>query len=117
MLFIIKLYSRKEKFRKIAKISFQHVTLVDVRKAIKDIRLDKSSSADVPADILKQCDLCFQALTNCINQSIVNGKFPDSLKPANISPVYKAKDPLDKANYRPVSDLPLSVPASVTDGI
>ena len=38
MLFIIKLYSCKEKFRKIAKFSFQQVTLVDVRKAIKDIR-------------------------------------------------------------------------------
>ena len=57
----------KNKFKKIAKFSFQQVKLVDVRKAIKDIRLDKSSSADIPDDILNQCDLCFQALTNCIN--------------------------------------------------
>ena len=65
--------------------------------------MDKSSSGDIPDDILKQCDLCFQTLTNCINQSIVGGKFQDSLKLTNISPVYKAKDPLDKTNYRPVS--------------
>ena len=51
--------------------------------------------------------MCFQALTNCNSQSIVGGKFPDSLKLAIISPVYEAKDPLDKTNYRPVSILPL----------
>ena len=65
----------KNKFTKIAKFSFHQVTLVDVRKAIKDIRLDKFSSEDIPADILRRCDLCFQALTNCINQSIVSGNF------------------------------------------
>ena len=54
----------KNKFRKITKFSLQYVTLVDVRIAIKGIRLDKSSSGDISADILKQCDLCFQALTN-----------------------------------------------------
>ena len=98
----------KNKVRKIAKFSFQQVTLVDVRKAIKDIRLDKSWTGDIPADILKQRDLFYQALTNFINQSIVSGKFPDSLKLANVSPIYKAKDPLDRTNnYRPVSVLPL----------
>ena len=49
----------------------------------------------------------FQALENCINQSIVSGKFPDPLRLANISPVYKAKDPLDKTNYKPVKILPI----------
>ena len=65
----------KNKFTKIAKFSFHQATLVEVRKAIKDIRLDKSSSGAIPADILRRCDLCFQALTNCINQSIVSGNF------------------------------------------
>ena len=81
--------------------------LIDVRKATEDVRFDKSSGRDVPADVLKQCNLCFQALTSCINQSIVSGKFPDFLELTNISPVYKAKDSLDKSNYRPVSVLPL----------
>ena len=96
----------KNKFTKIVKFSFHQAAVVGV-KAIKDIRLDKSSSGDIPADILRRCDLCFQALTNCINQSIVSGKFPDSFKLASISPVYKAKDPCDKTNYRPVSVLSL----------
>ena len=75
------------------------------RKAVKDIRLDKSSSGNIPAGILRRCDLCFHALTNCINQSIVSEKFPNSLKHASISPVYKAKDPLDKTIDLPVSYL------------
>ena len=36
-----------------------------------------------------------------------NGKFPDSLKNATITPVYEKDDPTDKVNYRPVSFLPL----------
>ena len=36
-----------------------------------------------------------------------NGKFPDSLKNATITPVYEKDDPTDKVNYRPVSVLPL----------
>ena len=66
--------------------------------------MQKSSGGNIPADILNQCDLCFQALTNCINQSIVSGKFPDSLKLENTSPLYKAIDPLDKE----ITDLSVS---------
>ena len=59
---------------KVAKLSFQQVALVDVRKAIKDIRLDKFWTGDNPADILKQRDLFYLALTNFINQSTLSGK-------------------------------------------
>ena len=61
-------------------------------------RLDKCSGGDIPVGVLKQCDFCFQTLTNCVNQSIVRGKFPDSSKLANVFPVCKAKNPLDKTN-------------------
>ena len=37
----------KNKFRKIAKFSFQQVTLVDVRRAIKRVRLDRSLTGDI----------------------------------------------------------------------
>ena len=50
---------------------------------------------------------CFFDLTNCINEAIRNNKFPDSLKLSDITPVFKKLDPSDKANYRPVSVLPL----------
>ena len=34
------------------------------------------------------------------------GSFSDNLKLANITPVFKKKNPLQKVNYRPVSVLP-----------
>lgn len=101
----MKIATSFKKFRKITKFSSRQVTLVDVKKAKK--RLDKSSSGDILADLIKQCDLCFQALTNCISQSIVSGTFLDLPKLAIISQVYKAKDTLDKTGYRSVSILPL----------
>ena len=45
--------------------------------------------------------------TNFINEVIRNNKFPDSLKNSDIRSAYKKFDPSDKANYRPVSVLPL----------
>ena len=77
------------------------------RQAVKDITLGKSSSSDIKADITKQYDLCFQALTNCINKFKVSGTFLELLKLSNISPVYKAKDSLEKNNCISVSILPL----------
>ena len=56
---------------------------------------------------MKECDFTYEKLTNCINNSLSEGLFPDSLKRANITPVHKKNDPLDKENYRPVSILPL----------
>ena len=43
----------------------------------------------------------------CINKATETGNFPDSLKMANVTPVFKKEDPLDKSNYRPVNILPL----------
>ena len=54
---------------------------------------------------MKQCDFSFHFLTNYINESTKNKKFPDSLKLSNGVPVHKKKDATDKANYRPVSIL------------
>ena len=39
--------------------------------------------------------------------SIENNDFPQNLKLADIIPVYKKNDPLDKTNYCPVSILPV----------
>ena len=42
-----------------------------------------------------------------INLSINTGVFPDSLKVAQVTPIHKKNDPLNKSNYRPVSVLPI----------
>ena len=37
----------------------------------------------------------------------MSGELQDCLKQANVSPIFKKNDPLDKENYRPVGILPL----------
>ena len=41
-----------------------------------------------------------------INNAIDTGTFPDALKKADVTPVFKKADQLSKENYRPVSNLP-----------
>ena len=62
---------------------------------------------DIIIQILKQSWVTYQILTDCINDAINKGVFPDSLKIAKITPVHKKDEPTDKENYEPVSVLPL----------
>ena len=58
--------------------------------------------------ILKEGKFAFKCLKNCINDSIEETRvFLSSLKLGNITPIFKKDCPLDKANYSPVSILPL----------
>jgi hypothetical protein len=47
------------------------------------------------------------SLTRMINRCISDSIFPDDLKKANLSPIFKAKEMLIKENYRPISILPI----------
>ena len=60
-----------------------------------------------PNKNLKRMQFTFEILTQFVNKSFVSGEFPDCLKQANVSPVFKKGYPLDMENYRPVSILPL----------
>ena len=61
---------------------------------------------DIPADMLKvTLDIHLSLITKIINLSFENGCFPDDLKLAEVSPIFKKNDDLDKENYRPVSVL------------
>ena len=63
---------------------------------------------DIPVKILKwNSDIIAPVLVECFNRNIKNSIFPNELKNADRSPVYKKKDRHDKSNYRPVSILPL----------
>ena len=46
-------------------------------------------------------------MTQCVNKYFTSGEFPDCLKQANVSRIFKKDDPLDKEHDRPVSILPL----------
>ena len=47
---------------------------------------------------LKEWKFTFEILKQCINKSFTSGGFPDWLKQADISPIFKKDDPLDKEN-------------------
>ena len=74
---------------------------------MKSLPSDKATAGEIPVNVLKNCENCFFDLTNCINEAIINNKFPDSLKLSDITSVSKKLDPSDKANNSKVSVLPL----------
>ena len=98
---ITKTYESDKKF------SFQQVTEEHVRQVILSIDGSKATPVgDVPADMLKvTLDIHLSLITKIINLSFENGCFPDDLKLAEVSPIFKKNDDLDKENYRPVSVL------------
>ena len=95
----------KHNFQK--KISFQPVPVKYVGSIIKNIPNNIAAGGEIPLHILKQCGFTYQILTDCINDALSQGIFPDSLKFANITSAHKKGEATDKQNYRPVSVLPL----------
>ena len=51
-------------------------------------------------------DIFIPRINSDFNSSIFHGTFPIRLKNADVSPIFKKGDLLDKTNYRPVSILP-----------
>ena len=61
----------------------------------------------IPTNILKTNVMTLAPiLSNLINKSFPQGLFPQSLKRAKILSIFKNKDKLNIANYRPISILP-----------
>ena len=59
---------------------------------------------DIPAKILKDSlSVYTKKLTTVINNCLKDGLFPNELKLADVSLVFKKDDDLNKENYRPVS--------------
>ena len=66
----------------------------------------KSTSGDISTKIIKMAkeNIC-PYLTDCINAAIYNCTFPDELKKADVSAIFKKDDPSCKENCRPISIL------------
>ena len=74
------------------------INQLDTRKACKD--------TDVPSKIIKvNSDIFADFLHQSFNDAIATSAFPQNLKNANITPVFKKGDS-NSENYRPVSILP-----------
>ena len=87
--------------------NFHIVDEEHVKQELISLNSKKSAiSGDIPVRILKQfCDAYLPLLTSIINSSLLNGNFPEVLKCAEVTPIFKKSDCLNKENYRPVSVL------------
>ena len=73
------------------------------------MELDKNTATtgNIPTKAQKTIarDICV-FMTDYINSAILNGVFPDELKLADVTPLYKKSDSEDKTNHRPIRVLP-----------
>ena len=103
---IVKILEHKEND---VTFNFEHVNTDFVSKTINSFNVKKATGVDsLSVKILREgCDVLSQSITTLVNKSIDYGIFPDSLKKAQVCPIFKKGDCMDKKNYRPVSVLPI----------
>ena len=87
--------------------SFTLFSKEDILKAIKSLSSNKASLIeDIPIKILKNSiHIYSEKLTNIFNECLINGKFSDTLKRADVTPIFKKGNDNEKENYHPVSVL------------
>ena len=88
--------------------SFRKVTYEEILNEINSSDTSKSTQLEViPCKIIKNnADVFANFILQNFNKCIIDGKFPDQLKKADVSLVFKKGNHNDKTNYRPVSILP-----------
>ena len=87
---------------------FSDISVDKIFNEILKLDLTKSTPKDsIPGKIIKDNIIAFSViLTENFNEMLATGEFPDKLKLADVSPIYKNGDKTNKSNYRPVSILP-----------
>lgn len=87
---------------------FESVNSDEILKIINKLKSKTSKGIDnISTNLLKEIKHeILQPLTLIINQSLSTGVFPDLLKIAKITPIYKKDDKTKMNNYRPISILP-----------
>ena len=85
---------------------FCHVNPMEVIRQIESLDKSKSNSGGIPTSELRDTKrIVCPYLNDCINSAILDCKFLDELKNADISPIFKGHDPTSKVNFRPMSVL------------
>ena len=93
-----------------SKFSFSELDITDMIAEISNLNEKKSGTfMNIPVKRLKEVvDIVAQPLTDIWKIEIVQGmKFASQLKLADITPLHKKLETINKENYRPVSLLPV----------
>ena len=85
----------------------KQLSMNELKDAFFSLKINKSPGYDdISFNVVKKCfsSLC-EPMKYMFNLSIEKGIFPDDLKIAKVTPIYKADDKSDLSNYRPISVL------------
>ena len=95
-------------FHSKSSLKFNSASELDVKKEILNLSSKKAArKGDIKAKILKNSiNSYLSELTILIKNCLKVGVFPDDLKLADVIPIFKKEDSLNKENYQPVSILP-----------
>ena len=88
--------------------SFEFVSLEETIKEVNKLSIKKASQTlDIPVKIIKENkDLISYFVYNNFNSALSNLQYPNGLKYADATPVFKKDDKFDKSKYRSTSILP-----------
>ena len=88
--------------------SFRLSNEADMNEMIKNLNPSKPTTFNnIPAKVLiENKDIVSKYICKFYNESIENMNFPETLKNADITPVFKKDEKTSKENYRPISTLP-----------
>ena len=101
--------SINSKYLNNVKFSFKEITEEEISKELLSLHSAKASQkSDIPTNILKlNVDIYSFYLKIIFNDCLNKAIFPNEMKIAEITPVFKKNDRISKENYRPVSILPV----------
>ena len=88
--------------------AFEFVSLEETIKEVNKLSIKKASqTAVIPVKIVKENkDLISYFVYNNFNNALSSSQYPNGLKHADVTPLFKKDDKSDKSNYRPISILP-----------
>ena len=89
-------------------MSESELTIKEMRSAFSSLQPNKSPGLDdISVNIVKRIyDIIEPSLFYVFNLSLKYGQFPDQIKNARVTPVFKSGENSDVTNYRPISVLP-----------
>ena len=87
-------------------VTFRQFESLDVKNAALFSAKNESLSCNITISIIQNCvDVYLKIFTDCINAWISSCIFPQLLKSADITPIFKKGDETNKSSFRPINIL------------